>query len=278
MPSAKPVAIEPATPSNTAVLTIGSYPHEELESRLGPLLRSARRFGADLHIKGVGEEYQSHYVSKVVRMRRWIEDLHAPIRYVLYVDGGDSFFCRPLGAVCDAFRDLNCDVLVGAESTFYPCGRPEWKNRFPARWTGRRSINAGMWMGCRESLCKLFSSMAAFSDSIMQSGVRCDRAWKPYRRFMRDDQFLWQACYTDPNIAALREPIVVDSNMRCFANVTCGSWRTPPNRDFALRNQTPIARRSGASPGVLHFPGRNRGHVLLAWAETLGLGFQAEDR
>ncbi len=256
----------PAQAANTAVVTIGAYPPERVPDELCALAYSAHKQGAWLNVFGVGERYKNHFSAKINRMRQWLAALPAQYNHVLYLDGRDTVLIQPLEHICREFNAIGSPIVVSAEGSCYPVRGPEWRERFPAHPTGRRWINAGIWMGRREALLAGLRQLDELYAGLLPSRpLPGHEDLLPYRRHITNDQFLWQAGYLK-RIFRMH----VDHEARLFGNVTCSDQRIPINRDFQFEDGKVIVRATGARPGVLHFSGPARLQWRDAWCGFLG--------
>jgi hypothetical protein len=265
---ADPVAVECATPDNTVVMCIASYPAEDMPAALSDFAGSARKHDIWLEVRGVGETY-GHVRSKVVRMRQWIRRLPPHVRYVLYVDATDTLFTRPLAAICLRFNELASPIVIGAEAICYPVLDPRWRERFPSHAHGRRWLNAGMWMGERGALLGALDELVKLNDEFQQPAPtpRLADVWE-WREWFDDDQFLWQ-------VAALKNiiPLHLDRASQLFLNVASVDPRLTGNSDCDLdpANGIVTVRATGGQPAVLHFSGSANAHCKQQWGGYLGL-------
>ena len=101
------------------------------------------------------------FQSKVIRLRRWLEELPDRYSHVLYLNGIDTFFLRNLTACCEALNRCGKPILMGMEGHCFPLMRvSKWMERFPAHPSNRRWPNAGVFMGRRNALTESLAVLA----------------------------------------------------------------------------------------------------------------------
>ena len=205
-------------PENTAVVTIGCYPQDRLSSALNIFGRSAARHGVWIQPLGAGESYGSHYQAKIVRLRAWLASVEAD--YVLYIDGRDALFCGDLPAICRAYRESDTPILIGCERECWQIRDPEWFNCYPEAIGGRRWINAGCFMGPRETLINALGELAKLREELggsvaPRTGRGYADVWRQRHAFGECDQFLWQAAHLTGLL-----PLKIDDRCRLVANIT----------------------------------------------------------
>lgn len=257
-----------ATDDNTAVLTVASYPMEDVPVHLAHLAYSARRQRVRLHVRGVGERY-GHFLTKVLSARQWIVTLPERYRFVLYVDCTDTLFARQLAEACDIFNKIGASLVVGAEAISWPVMEHDWRSLFPPQPGNRRWLNAGMWMGERGTVIEALDTLIDLNRRLSQSSPddALQDVWR-WREHRDDDQFLWQVCQLKQLI-----PMRPDSDCELFANVATMDRRIVGNVDAYL---DPVSGRvrvlaSGSEPAVLHFSGSANTHCKQQWAGYLHL-------
>jgi hypothetical protein len=252
-----------AAPSNTAVLTIGSYPEAELfeVTRLPSL--TASRQGISRRVLGVSLPYGS-FATKVQAMRGWVRSLPRRFRYVLYADANDTLFQSPLAAICDGFNRAGKPVLISAENCCWPVRTAEWAERFPPHPWDRRWPCAGVWMGERDAVERTLDTLIDLRGRIAASDPSL-RAFLPYGNHITDDQFLWQVAMLSGGA-----PVTPDYSCDICFNVACSGTEIQGNKFFDFASGT--VRDTGTRPGILHFSSAaKRGRHHEHWARALGM-------
>lgn len=235
-----------ARPENTAVLTIACYDARTVHRTLAHFAYSARKQGIWFEAFGGGEQFGSWFSAKILRMRKWLDALPARYSHVLYCDGKDSVFIRPLADLCGAFNSIGQPIIVGAEAGCFPLRGSEWANRFPKHPTGRNWICAGYWMGRRAALIDAMDRMIEINGRLAEGRFLPEYA--KHQGWANDDQFLWQLSHL---IAAF--PFALDHECRIGANVATQETRLTDNRDFDIKSGKVTDLRTGNRPGVIHF-------------------------
>ncbi len=144
---------------DTAVVTLAMYPADQIRNRLRLLQLSCRHHNIWLHVIGADEPFQHWYHSKVLRLKKAIDELPESIKYILYLDGVDTFVTAPLDHIRSGFAGCRRGVIVSAESCCWPCEAPEWKNSFSEKLEHRNFPCAGIWMAEHSSLMRTFAIM-----------------------------------------------------------------------------------------------------------------------
>ena len=165
------------------------------------------------------------------------------------------------------FNLMDSPILVSAEA----CCSPRlwsWSKRFPKQASGRHWLNSGVWMGNRESVATMLNAMHVLARRLLRSGWADMPMLRGYRRYVRNDQFLWQACYLYPELVPGGQRIRLDANFDCFANIACEDRRIRNNTTFHFLGNHVVVKANGATPGVLHFSSAADA-VMERWREYL---------
>ena len=240
------------------MVTLAMYPADQIRNRLRLLQLSCRHHNIWLHVIGADEPFQHWYHSKVLRLKKAIDELPESIKYILYLDGVDTFVTAPLDHIRSGFAGCRRGVIVSAESCCWPCEAPEWKNSFSEKLEHRNFPCAGIWMAERSSLMCTFAIMERVRSKLIglqEPDSEISPFW-PHRRFQNDDQFLWQCLYKS-NLA----DVGIDSDCRFSFNVACAGARVD-NRHFDFATRT--VKCNGNRPGVFHFSAL-KGRCMDQW-------------
>ena len=239
-----------ASPANTAVVVISGYERRHGRNVCRFLTASARRQGIYLHVRGIGENY-GHVPCKIVKLRRWIEELPAHYRNVLYLDARDSFFLRGLGACCSALNRCGAPILMGTERNCWPVSDAGWRESFPQQASNRRWPNSGVFIGRRRELLAALKVLGELAES---------NSFPPYVTYW-DDQFLWQWAWMRKLL-----PIAFDLDCNLVTNTFAQDTRIyEANPDFVFGPEL-VVRDSGARPAIAHFNGSRDNSDMAAWA------------
>ena len=240
-----------ATPENTAVVTISCYERYRGLKMCRCLTASAAKQGIYLHVRGIGERYQ-HFQSKVIRLRRWLEELPRRYSHVLYLDGIDTFFLRDLAACCEALNRCGKPILMGMEGHCFPLMNvTKWTAKFPPHRSNLRWPNAGVFMGRRNALTESLAVLAELSKP----------GNTPYYRVREDDQHLWHYAWLNGLV-----PLAPDYDCNLVLNINTHDNRIwDGNRHFSFEPEL-VVRWSGARPAIVHSPGADWEGNLFKWA------------
>jgi len=239
-----------------ALVTVGAYTRDAIKNKLRYLFRSAALRGILVHVACIGEQYQSHYENKVVRLKRFVEALPSAYGIVAYLDGVDGFVLGTEEEIIDTFLDFNSPGVCGTEDCCWPVRDDRFRNMFTQGT--HRFLNAGTWIGSREWVQRSLAELQSMHFELKTG------AWPSYasgrrRRAIFNDQLLWQIAYLENRIT-----LRLDTEWHLFDNLPC-TWMFPtPNAHFDIvegRLRVPDGHR----PPLIHLPGAGKRNKHLWW-------------
>ncbi len=230
-----------ADPGRTVIVSTACYPDEKTAADVGRwLLASARQHGIDPILFGIGQTWGDFFLSKVLRLRQWIQALDERWQHVIFLDFRDTAVLAPMAEICEGFNEFRAPVVIGAERWLWPNRDvTTWKARFPEQPHGRRFLNSGQWMGSKESLNCVLSSMIRAWQGIAKRTPDYD-GWP---LTLRDDQFLWQVIYLDGF------PLALDTECRLLGETESDVSRAEITKGRIQCQDT------GTWPCTFHWPG-----------------------
>lgn len=256
-----------ATPANVAVVTLAIYPRRVGKEKLKMLAYSSRKFEIWLNVlqRESGEKY-SHSRFKTMERYQWLKQLPEHFEYILFVDGSDTLFCKPLSHLCSEYNAMNADIVIGAENECFPEGAKAWREQFPPHKENRRWINSGLFMGKRTAVITALERLFELYQRLQgKDPTGLEDVWRLRKHTAQSEQILWQIAYIKRYFS-----IKMDSDCRLFANVTTQDLRLIDNNTYDITPGDLKLKSNGNRPSILHFSGSGDG-VIQQWASFLGV-------
>ncbi len=247
-----------------ALTTIACYPSKESWKVLWHLSQSAIKQDRWLHVMGVGTGYHNHTAAKIVRFRKFVEQIKA--EYILFTDGKDSFLVGNAAEILAEFAQFGHDFVTSMERGCWPAHDAAWRDAFPSNAEGRNWPNSGGWMGTKAGVLRVLDECWEYSQQIQGTGlVGAFAPWQSaLREYAWDDQALMQLCFLAGSIKG-------DYDCRIFTNVGTADRRLEGNEHYEFRAGRVVVRASGATPAVIHFSGSACWDCRDQWAARLGV-------
>jgi hypothetical protein len=256
-----------ATPTNVAVATLAIYPGRIGKEKLRMLAYSCRKFEIWLNVlyRESSEKY-CHSKFKTRERYLWLKQLPEDFEYILFVDGADTLFCKPLSHFCSEYNAMNEEIVIGAENVSFPEGAKAWREQFPPHKENRRWINSGLFMGKRTAVISALERLYDLYQRLQgEDPTGLEDVWHLRKHTEQSEQILWQIAYIKGYFS-----IKMDSDCRLFANVTTQDLRLINNDAYDIKSGDLQLKSNGNRPSILHFSGSGYGFIQQ-WASFLGV-------
>lgn len=139
-----------------------------------------------------GSYYDKLYYYKVVKFFEYVkEHLLNKYEYILFMDATDTAFIKSFDGVLEKFKNLNCNILFGAEKELWPPTSYVHLYDNKEKLTEYRYLNSGTYFGYTEKIYEYLKDMIE-------------------KNYYRDDQGSWSAVYL------LNDDIKIDQNCDVF--------------------------------------------------------------
>ena len=217
-------------------------------------LESARRFGIDVTLLGVGQEFPNTR-RKISLVADYLRE-NPEYRYVVMVDFKDVIFCATLQEMFHKYRSFGHGIVISAQRDNWPL--PVLGGRSPETGTSARYLNSGSIFATSEAWLSAWETMQSRERHF--GGVPPEIALE--RHIFNEDQAAWIDLYVN----GLAD-IVLDAECRLF-QVLGGIDTTVSagNVDWLLEGKRILNRETGGRPCLVH----GAGSVPLAgWANYI---------
>lgn len=213
------------------------------------LRRSCELYDIELATYGQDRNWPGYAQGKIVAAREFLMGREEP--FAMFVDGRDTFLTYGAPNILDQFQRIGSEIVIAGEKTcwpdaalgtHYPYPRPPYHN---SPW---RFINAGGWIGVRQTLIHALGEAADYTD-----------------KWPNDDQRMWTEIFL---YNGWRNRITIDAGcqiFQCMGGV--GSHELGPGGENLVTH---------SFPKVLHFNGRTPNIGLWYRNLTGDLGWKGQ--
>lgn len=242
--------------SRICVFSPAFYLRPEKRPGIERLKYSAQKFGIDIHLIGLGEQWKGFYQCKILALRDFLRDnVIGKYDYTLMVDANDCMFQQPLSVLIDKYKEKGHDIIIAGERNLFP----RWLGKCYED-SGRKHVQRGLaypnsgcvlstpekYLNTLEHLIlirKEYSEYARESDKTHPTSIYEDR-FEDDKVIPGTDQALWGMA----SILKLHDlDIYIDREQELF-----GCFAGYNNEDVNFKNGKVYTER-GRAPTVLHF-------------------------
>lgn len=222
-------------------------------TELDPLLDSAKRWGIDVEIIGVGQRFEHGYFAKLDILEDAVRNL-PPDEVVLCTDGHDVLYTEDADTILQKFIERNVPLVISAERRFthqYTSLRAHFDREAPG--SSYRYPNSGGMIGRADAILAMLDELRT-NDRDKPNG----HVWGDYS----------DGTLVGEYVARRPDKAVLDHECEFF-------WCTSSEWEMAAREAPIVAGRitnptTQTQPATVHVPWRQRyGHLLTTLAERL---------
>lgn len=235
---------------STQVLTVSSRIPKEPYYRFDVFLTSLGKFQVSPIVLGMNMPWQG-LMTKANHFREWLRANATP-EHVILCDSWDIVFSDHPHSIGERCKKTFGDAVVfNGEKACWP--RADLSDTFPETGTPWRFLNSGFMCGPADKILKIIESM-----DIDRIGV--DRT-ESGKKIEPNDQGEFQAIFSS-------QPVKMVVDGACLLAQTLSACSLD---EFDLSGDSIVNKFTGNAPGVFHFNGSSKNHIMPAFLAKLCL-------